>query len=62
MNESLDLRNRINKMRSINNLETNEDEFSKHIKIDPKKTDQKETAPEAQADFFSHDSSLVFTL
>lgn len=43
MNESLDLRNRINKMRSINNLETNEDEFSKHIKIDPKKTDQKET-------------------
>ncbi len=43
MNESLDLRNRINKMRSINNLETNKDEFSKHIKIDPKKTDQKET-------------------
>lgn len=43
MNESLDLRNRINKMRSINNLETNEDEFLKHIKIDPKKTDQKET-------------------
>ena len=43
MNESLDLRNRINKMRSINNLETNEDEFLKHIKIDSKKTDQKET-------------------
>ena len=43
MNESLDLRNRINKMRSMNNLETNEDEFSKHIKIDSKKTDQKET-------------------
>ena len=43
MNESLDLRNRINKMRSINNLKTNEDEFSKHIKIDSKKTDQKET-------------------
>jgi len=43
MNESLDLRNRINKMRSINNLETNEDEFSKHIKIESQKTDQKET-------------------
>ena len=43
MNESLDLRNRINKMRSINNLETNEDKLSKHLKIDPKKTDQKET-------------------
>jgi len=43
MNESLDLRNRINKMRSINNLETNENEFSKHIKIDSQKTDQKET-------------------
>ena len=37
MNESLDLRNRINKMRSINNLETNEDKFSKHLKIDQKK-------------------------
>ena len=43
MNESLDLRNRINKMRSINNLEIYEDEFSKHIKIDSQKTDQKET-------------------
>ena len=43
MNESLDLRKRINKMRSINNLETNEDEFSKHIKIDPKITDKRET-------------------
>ena len=36
MNESLDLRNRINKMRSINNLETNEDKFSKHLKIEKK--------------------------
>ena len=43
MNESLDLRNRINKMRSINNLEINEDESSKNIKIDSQKTDQKET-------------------
>ena len=43
MNESLDLRNRINKMRSINNLETNEDKLSNYIKIDPNKTDQKET-------------------
>ena len=42
MNESLDLRNRINKMRSINNLETNEVKFSHHVKID-QKTDQKET-------------------
>ena len=42
MNESLDLRNRINKMRSINNLETNEDKFSKHSKVEPKKTDEKE--------------------
>ena len=42
MNESLDLRNRINKMRSINNLETNEDKLSKHLKIDSSKTDQKE--------------------
>jgi len=36
MNESLDLRNRINKMRSINNLETNEDKLSKHLKINQK--------------------------
>ncbi len=43
MNESLDLRNRINKMRSINNLESNEDKLSKHLKIAPQKTDQKET-------------------
>ena len=42
MNESLDLRNRINKMRSINNLENNEDKFSKHLKMEPKKTDEKE--------------------
>ena len=42
MNDSLDLRNRINKMRSINNLDTNEDKISKHIKIDPKKDDKKE--------------------
>ena len=42
MNESLDLRNRINKMRSINNLETNEGKFSKHLKMEPKKTDEKE--------------------
>jgi len=42
MNESLDLRNRINKMRSINNLETNEDKFSKHLKMEPKKTDDKD--------------------
>ena len=42
MNESLDLRNRINKMRSINNLETNEDKFSKHLKMEAKKTDEKE--------------------
>ena len=42
MNESLDLRNRINKMRSINNLETNEDKFSKHLKMETKKTDEKE--------------------
>jgi hypothetical protein len=32
MNESLDLRNRINKMRSINNLETNDDKFLNHEK------------------------------
>ena len=37
MNESLDLRNRIKKMRSINNLETNEDKFSKHKTVDQKK-------------------------
>ena len=43
MNESLDLRHRINKMRSINNLDTNENKVSKNFKIDPKKTDQKET-------------------
>ena len=43
MNESLDLRNRIKKMRSINNLETNEDKFSKHKTVDQKKTDQIET-------------------
>jgi len=48
MNGSLDLRNRINKMRSINNLETNEDQFSKHIKIDSKKTDQRETQKNAK--------------
>ena len=42
MNESLDLRNRINKMRSINNLDTNENKVSKHLETDPKKTDQKE--------------------
>jgi len=42
MNESLDLRNRINKMRSINNLETNEDKFTKHQKMETKKTDEKE--------------------
>ena len=43
MNESLDLRNRINKMRSINNLDANENKGSTNFKIDPKKTDQKET-------------------
>ena len=37
MNESLDLRNRINKMRSINNLEPNKNKVSKNFKIDPKK-------------------------
>ena len=42
MNESLDLRNRINKMRSINNLDANENKGSTNFKIDPKKTDQKE--------------------
>ena len=41
MNESLDLRHRINKMRSINNLDTNENKVSKNFKIDPKKTYQK---------------------
>ena len=41
MNESLDLRNRINKMRSINNLDTNEDKITKNLKINPKKTDYK---------------------
>ena len=42
MNESLDLRNRINKMRSINNLEPNKDKVSKYVNIELKKTDQKQ--------------------
>ena len=42
MNESLDLRHRINKMRSINNLVTKEDKFSKYVKNEPRKTDQKQ--------------------
>ena len=42
MNERVDLRRRINKIRSRNNLEPNEDKFSKHLKMEPKKTDEKE--------------------